>query len=89
MPDTEHPSVNRSRSKFPELALEETNLRVACRSCNSSKGSKVLNGENFREPLTAPVDELQELIDAGFTDHEILIYLDEAKEIPRTVASLE
>lgn len=49
----------------------------------------MLNGENFREPLTAPVDELQELIDAGFTDHEILIYLDEAKEIPRTVASLE
>jgi hypothetical protein len=27
------------RSKFPELALEESNLRVLCRRCNSSKGS--------------------------------------------------
>jgi hypothetical protein len=30
------------RSKFPELALEITNLRLACRSCNSSKGNKVM-----------------------------------------------
>lgn len=30
------------RSKFPELALDINNLRVACRSCNSSKGAKLI-----------------------------------------------
>jgi 5-methylcytosine-specific restriction endonuclease McrA len=34
------------RSKFPDLALEITNLRVAHRRCNSSKGSKVLYVKN-------------------------------------------
>ena len=28
------------RSKYPDLALEITNLQVACRGCNSSKGNK-------------------------------------------------
>jgi len=27
------------RSKFPELALEKSNLQVLCRSCNSVKGA--------------------------------------------------
>jgi len=30
----------RSRSKYPELALDKQNLRVLCRSCNSSKGDR-------------------------------------------------
>ncbi len=29
----------RPRSKYPHLALEKQNLRVLCRSCNSSKGA--------------------------------------------------
>ena len=28
------------RSKFPELALKSENLRILCRSCNSSKGNR-------------------------------------------------
>jgi len=32
----------RSRSKYPDLALERQNLRVLCRSCNSKKGAKDL-----------------------------------------------
>ncbi|MFC1869686.1 HNH endonuclease [Chloroflexota bacterium] len=28
------------RSKYPELALDRTNLRVLCRSCNSRKGAR-------------------------------------------------
>lgn len=31
------------RSKFPDLALEITNLRVAHRRCNSSKGDKIVS----------------------------------------------
>jgi 5-methylcytosine-specific restriction endonuclease McrA len=31
------------RSKYPELAVDISNLRVACRRCNSSKGAKILN----------------------------------------------
>ena len=30
----------RPRSKYPELALDKDNLRVLCRSCNSSKGDR-------------------------------------------------
>jgi hypothetical protein len=30
------------RSKFPELALDKSNLRVLCRQCNSSKGDAIL-----------------------------------------------
>jgi len=33
----------RPRSKFPELALDRTNLRVLCRSCNSKKGARWLD----------------------------------------------
>jgi len=29
------------RSKFPQLSLEKSNLRILCRSCNSSKGDYV------------------------------------------------
>lgn len=35
----------RPRSKFPKLALEMSNLRLACRSCNSSKGDTVSDEE--------------------------------------------
>ncbi|MBU1209314.1 MAG: HNH endonuclease [Proteobacteria bacterium] len=35
------------RSKHPELALEKTNLRVLCRSCNSAKSDSIL--EELRE----------------------------------------
>jgi 5-methylcytosine-specific restriction endonuclease McrA len=35
------------RSKHPQLALEETNLQVLCRSCNSAKGDSIL--EELRE----------------------------------------
>jgi 5-methylcytosine-specific restriction endonuclease McrA len=35
------------RSKHPELALEETNLQVLCRSCNSTKSDSIL--EELRE----------------------------------------
>jgi HNH endonuclease len=31
----------RPRSRYPELALELTNLQVLCRRCNSSKGARV------------------------------------------------
>lgn len=31
----------RPRSRFPELALDATNLQVLCRSCNASKGAAV------------------------------------------------
>jgi len=37
------------RSKYPKLALEKTNLRVLCRSCNSRKGS-------FYEEATAIIN---------------------------------
>ena len=30
----------RPRSKYPDLALDKQNLRVLCRSCNSSKGDR-------------------------------------------------
>ena len=30
------------RSRFPELSLERSNLQVLCRSCNSSKGARLL-----------------------------------------------
>lgn len=33
------------RLKFPELALEITNLRIAHRSCNSSKGDTIVDDE--------------------------------------------
>ncbi|MBN2295773.1 MAG: HNH endonuclease [Pirellulales bacterium] len=32
------------RSKFPELALDKSNLQVLCRQCNSSKGNTILDG---------------------------------------------
>ena len=40
--DSYHITVDhiRPRSKYPELALELSNLRVLCRRCNSSKGDK-------------------------------------------------
>ena len=31
------------RSKFRELALDLSNLRIACRRCNSSKGDKIVS----------------------------------------------
>ena len=31
----------RPRSKYPHLALDRNNLRVLCRSCNSSKGTRL------------------------------------------------
>lgn len=39
----EHPHVDhiKPRSKFPELALDITNLQILCRECNSSKGNHV------------------------------------------------
>jgi 5-methylcytosine-specific restriction endonuclease McrA len=30
------------RSKFPDQALDESNLRVLCRSCNSKKDAAVI-----------------------------------------------
>jgi 5-methylcytosine-specific restriction endonuclease McrA len=42
------------RSKFPELALDKSNLRVLCRQCNSSKGDAIV-GDTVEEPeLDAP-----------------------------------
>jgi hypothetical protein len=40
----EHITVDHKlpRSKFPSLQTAEENLQVLCRSCNSSKGAKVL-----------------------------------------------
>ena len=35
------------RSKFPDLAMNIDNLLLACRRCNSSKGSKLLSDEEF------------------------------------------
>ena len=32
------------RSKFPEFALQTSNLRVLCRKCNSAKGAKYSEG---------------------------------------------
>lgn len=32
------------RSKFPELALDKSNLQVLCRQCNSSKGNTIPDG---------------------------------------------
>ncbi len=34
----------RPRSKFPELALDRSNLEVLCRQCNSSKGDTIPDG---------------------------------------------
>ena len=30
------------RSKFPALAMDINNLRIVCRSCNSSKGDRIV-----------------------------------------------
>lgn len=32
------------RSKFPDLALEKSNLQVLCRRCNSAKGARITEG---------------------------------------------
>ncbi len=44
------------RSKFPELALDKSNLQVLCRRCNSSKGatydeSSITNDESISETV--------------------------------------
>ena len=37
------------RSKYPHKALEMKNLQVLCRSCNSSKGNRILEQINLEE----------------------------------------
>jgi HNH endonuclease len=39
------------RSKFPQLAMSIDNLSLACRRCNSSKGSKLLSDREFNDLL--------------------------------------
>ena len=39
-------------SKAPELAIDESNMRIACKSCNSRKGSR--NERVFLEMVRTP-----------------------------------
>ena len=39
-------------SKSPELAIDESNMRIACKSCNSKKGSR--NERVFLEGVRTP-----------------------------------
>jgi len=39
-------------SKAPELAIDETNMRIACKSCNSRKGSR--NERVFLDSMRTP-----------------------------------
>lgn len=39
-------------SKAPELAIDESNMRIACKSCNSKKGSR--NEGVFLERMRTP-----------------------------------
>jgi 5-methylcytosine-specific restriction endonuclease McrA len=41
-------------SKSPELAIDESNMRIACKSCNSKKGSR--NERVFLETTRTPPD---------------------------------
>lgn len=41
-------------SKAPELAIEESNMRIACKSCNSRKGKK--NERVFLDTMRTPLD---------------------------------
>jgi hypothetical protein len=50
---------------------------------------EVLDEKTSQESLSAPVDELQELIDAGFTEDEILSYVANANEVRESAVMLE
>lgn len=39
-------------SKSPELAIDESNMRIACKSCNSKKGSR--NERVFLDSMRTP-----------------------------------
>ena len=41
-------------SKAPELAIDESNMRIACKSCNSAKGSR--SEGSFLERKRTPPD---------------------------------
>lgn len=41
-------------SKAPELAIDESNMRIACKSCNSKKGAK--NEGVFLDTMRTPLD---------------------------------
>ena len=42
------------RSKFPELALDKSNLQVLCRRCNSAKGAKYNESSLWAESRAKP-----------------------------------
>jgi 5-methylcytosine-specific restriction endonuclease McrA len=41
-------------SKAPEMAIDETNMRIACKSCNSKKGKR--SEGVFLESMRTPLD---------------------------------
>jgi 5-methylcytosine-specific restriction endonuclease McrA len=47
------------RGKFPELALDKSNLQVLCRKCNSAKGA-TYNEVTEATPLATPLDSTQQ-----------------------------
>jgi 5-methylcytosine-specific restriction endonuclease McrA len=62
-------------SKAPELAIDEFNMRIACKSCNSRKGKKSEGVflESMRTPLDFPVyispSRSESVPDSPFSSH--------------------